>query len=638
MTRNEDAPGISVNADISVGSGFHAVPSSALVDAFREQDSGLAILLLDVEGRIQHATVAAEQLFGHSRSELLNSHLSELCCDLSDGEFAEELKRASTGALNEDRCFTALDGRQVWASTTIAPLRTRDGALQGYAVTAHDVTVRRGHEASLRQIVEMSLTAIVLVDQRGMIISVNAQTETMFGYPRKLLIGHPVEILVPERFRSDHPRNRASFFSNPVVRPMGAGRDLFGRRSDGTEFPVEIGLSPVQTVDGPAVLGSIVDITKRYRAERRFRLAVESALYAKVMINREGRIVLVNRQTERLFGYEREELLGELVEILVPERYRGRHPQYRDDFLAMPSVRAMGAGRELYGRRKDGSEFPIEIGLNPIDTGDESLVLSAIVDITARKEAEERVRKHLADLAHVARLSTVGQMFSELAHEINQPLAAAANYARACVTFAKSEKGITTEQMIEWMEKTAAQTTRAIEIVKRLGSFVKKDGGARSFVNLNELIEQVVKLSVPVMQTISDNSPPIGLELDLDRTMPEVHVDRVQIEQVLLNLVRNAVEAMQDAAAAPHRLKLQTRYDDADITVSVSDTGGGITPENLAKLFEPYFPTKSSGMGLGLSISRAIGEDHGGQLRAEVIPGGTTFQFTLPIGKMGQPL
>ena len=356
------------------------------------------------------------------------------------------------------------------------------------------------------------------------------------------------------------------------------------------------------------------------------------------MINREGRIVLVNRQTERLFGYEREELLGELVEILVPERYRERHPQYRDDFLAMPSIRAMGAGRELYGRRKDGSEFPIEIGLTPIETGDETLVLSAIVDITARKEAEGRVRKHLADLAHVARLSTVGQMFSELAHEINQPLAAAANYARACVTFAKSEKGITTEQMIEWMEKTAAQTTRAIEIVKRLGSFVKKDGGARSFVNLNDLIEQVVKLSVPVMQTTTDHSPPIGLELDLDRTMPEVHVDRVQIEQVLLNLVRNAVEAMLDAAAVPHRLTLQTRHDDADVTVSVSDTGGGITPENLAKLFDPYFTTKSSGMGLGLSISRSIVEDHGGRLQAEVIPGGTTFQFTLPIGRMGQQL
>jgi PAS domain S-box-containing protein len=477
--------------------------------------------------------------------------------------------------------------------------------------------------------VELSLNAIVLVNSRGEIVSINSQTEKMFGYSRDQLVGQLVEVLVPERFKRDHPKSRSAFFSNPIVRPMGAGRDLFGRRSDGSEFPVEIGLSPIETVDGPAVLGSIVDITERKRLEERFRFAVESAPNAMVMINGLGRIELVNLQTERLFGYSREELLGQSVEILVPDRFRARHPEYRKAFCANPVVRAMGAGRDLYGRRKDGTEFPVEIGLNPIETDVETLVLSAIVDITARKESEERVRKHSADLAHVARLSTVGQMLSELAHEINQPLAAAANFARACATFARSSRA-SRRQMIEWMEKTVDQTTRAIEIVNRLGSFVKKNDVARTLVDINRLVEQVVTSSIPAVRTPSSDGTSVRLELKLDDSMPSIYADRVQIEQVLLNLVRNAVEAMQDPSVAARILTLQTTHDELHVHVAVGDTGPGINPDHLGRLFEPYFTTKASGIGLGLSISRSIVEDHNGRFDVQSSERGTTFRFTLP--------
>ena len=174
---------------------------------------------------------------------------------------------------------------------------------------------------------------------------------------------------------------------------MGAGRDLYGLKKDGSEFPVEIGLNPIETEEGTMVLSAIVDISSRKRLEERFRQVVESAPNAMVMINREGRIEMVNAQAERVFGYARDEMLGQLVEMLVPERFRRGHPGLRTSFFGDPQSRPMGAGRDLYGLKKDGSEFPVEIGLNPIETEEGTMVLSAIVDISSRKRLEERFRQ-----------------------------------------------------------------------------------------------------------------------------------------------------------------------------------------------------------------------------------------------------
>ena len=214
-----------------------------------------------------------------------------------------------------------------------------------------------------RQVVESAPNAIVMIGSTGLIEMVNAQTERVFGYSRDELLGKPVEMLVPERYRPNHPGLRTSFFANPVSRPMGAGRDLYGLRKDGSEFPVEIGLNPIDTEEGTLVLSAIVDISARKRLEERFRQVVESAPNAIVMIGSTGLIEMVNAQTERVFGYSRDELLGKPVEMLVPERYRPNHPGLRTSFFANPVSRPMGAGRDLYGLRKDGSEFPVEIGL-----------------------------------------------------------------------------------------------------------------------------------------------------------------------------------------------------------------------------------------------------------------------------------
>jgi PAS domain S-box-containing protein len=263
--------------------------------------------------------------------------------------------------------------------------------------STHDAASLRIAEDRYRQMVEAAPNAMVMINAAGRIEMVNAQAERVFGYDRSEMLGQPVERLVPERFRTNHPGLRDAFFLAPQSRPMGAGRELYGLRKDGSEFPVEIGLNPIETQDGTMVLSAIVDISERKRLEERFERVVEAAPNAMVMINASGRIEMVNAQAERVFGHARAALLGQPVEMLVPARFRSQHPGLRDSYFGHARPRPMGAGRELFGLRKDGSEFPVEIGLNPIETQDGMMVLSAIVDISDRKQKERRIEAALKE-------------------------------------------------------------------------------------------------------------------------------------------------------------------------------------------------------------------------------------------------
>nr|WP_190194456.1 PAS domain S-box protein [Streptomyces minutiscleroticus] len=250
-------------------------------------------------------------------------------------------------------------------------------------------------EERFRGLLEAAPDAMVIVDHAGRIRLVNAQTESMFGYRRAELLGQPVELLIPGRFRPQHAGHREAYAVTRQVRPMGAGLELHGLRKDGTEFPVEISLSPLETTDGLLVSAAVRDVSDRKAAEQRFRGLLEAAPDAMVIVDHAGRIRLVNAQTESMFGYRRAELLGQPVELLIPGRFRPQHAGHREAYAVTRQVRPMGAGLELHGLRKDGTEFPVEISLSPLETTDGLLVSAAVRDVSDRKAAE----KHINQLA-----------------------------------------------------------------------------------------------------------------------------------------------------------------------------------------------------------------------------------------------
>jgi PAS domain S-box-containing protein len=346
-----------------------------------------AAFVVTVESEILFWNAAAERLFGYRAEEVVGSPVSILAPAGKGNESADLFARMRRGEpiASYETVRVRRGGELLHVYLTLAPIRVPTGEIQGASVLASDITERRRSEEMLRMAVDAAPNAMIMADASGIIVLVNAQTEKLFGYTREELVGCGVDMLIPKKYRQAHPGYRADFMREPRARAMGAGRDLFGVRKDGSEFPVEIGLNPMKTEQGMRVLSAIVDITERRRSEEMFRIAVDAAPNAMVMVDAGGKIVMVNTQTETLFGYTREELIGSGVEILIPQRYRGAHPAYRLDFMREPLARSMGVGRDLYGVRKDGSEFPVEIGLNPIETERGTLVLSAIIDITQRK-------------------------------------------------------------------------------------------------------------------------------------------------------------------------------------------------------------------------------------------------------------
>jgi len=374
--------------------------------------------------------------------------------------------------------------------------------------------------------------------------------------------------------------------------------------------------------------GAALDITKRKQAEEQFRLVVEAAPSAMIMVNTDGCITLVNTQAEAVFGYDRQELIGRCIETLVPERFRCHHAEYRNGYLGNARARPMGAERELFGLRKDGTEVPIEIGLNPIQTAEGLLVLASITDISERKQAELEAARQRSELAHLSRVTTLGELSGSLAHELNLPLGAILSNAQAAQRMlANGETDLA--ELREILNEIVSEDKHAGEVIRRLRLWLQKGEVQQHSVHINKVVRDVLKLIRTDL--ISQN---VIVNIQLARNLPVITGDAVQLQQVLVNLVVNASDAMADCDIAERRLLICTKAKDcgAAVIVSVTDMGGGVPEEKKEQIFEPFFTTKDKGMGLGLSVCRRIIDAHHGKLWAiNNADRGATFHFTLPV-------
>jgi two-component system sensor kinase FixL len=484
-------------------------------------------------------------------------------------------------------------------------------------------------EVLFNALLATAVDGIIVINEMGGILVFSDSCERLFGYARGEVLGKNVKMLMPSPYHAEHDSYLEHYRATGERRIIGIGREVAGRRKNGTTFSMYLSVGETK-IDGTRLfIGIAHDVSERRRsAEIMQRLAaiVESSDDAILSTDLSGVVTTWNKGAEHLYGYSAEEIVGLPVATIIPPNRQDEEPRILDLIGRGDRVEHY----ETVRLRKEGEAIDVSLTISPIRNTEGRVIGASKIarNIGERKAQERRIHELQGELLHATRLVSAGQLAAALAHEINQPLTAILNYAGVLQELGAAVTGTEGEMLRDVVNKISHQTDRAGEIIRRLRGFVAKRDSERDIHDLNQTIEESLALGL-----VGTSYANVGLKTDLAPDLPSVQFDKVQIQQVMINLLRNAVEAMQNSQR--RELRVSTARDGNEfVVVSVSDTGTGLPSEVMATLFQPFVTTKGHGLGIGLSICRSIVESHGGKLWVEANgDGGADFRFRLPIAE-----
>jgi protein-histidine pros-kinase len=470
------------------------------------------------------------------------------------------------------------------------------------------------------EILNTSADATIVSDQLGYIRIANEAAESLFGYSRGELIGQSIEILVPDAHQDRHRSLREHFAAAPRARPMVAGLDLYGRRKDGSEFRAEIALNPIETQDGLIITSTVREIARTDDSEAYFKHLLELAPDAMIIIDERGKIAIVNRQAEEMFGYSRREMLGQSVEMLLPDRLRRVHVGHRTGYALEPRLRPMGQGQDLLARRKDGSEFPVEISLSPVKSDSGRFVSSVIRDVTIRKRMEDEI---IAARQEALRANKANSAFLAAAsHDLRQPVQALSLLNGAL------RRTVTDERALQMVDSQQHSLTAMTNLLNSLLDISRLDAGAVTPELENFPINRLIdRLSDEFARQAQHN----GLEFMSCGCTTVVNSDPNLLAEIIQNFVSNAIRYTDKGGVS-----LECSEDSGACIIKVTDTGIGIPDDQLEEIFREFHQCKApgaskEGFGLGLAIVKRLSDLLDLQLNVESEPGrGSTFSVSLP--------